>query len=177
MLMKKKVLGLLGLALCLNLTAMAKIPSDDISLGGICPDYTIDYVQSIYGEGDYTPVSYDYRTELYTSAVSYGGTAEFWADAGSADAQQKVTLIKITANNGFATPKGIHVGSTKKDVLSAYGMPDSGMSRGNKKSINTRGPGKYPEILQYRALEKPAKNICFYIQNGVVVEIRAGYDY
>ena len=56
MLMKKKVLALLGLALCLNLTAMAKIPSDDISLGGICPDYTIDYVQSIYGEGDYTPM-------------------------------------------------------------------------------------------------------------------------
>ena len=46
--MKKKVLGLLGLALCLNLTAMAKIPSDDISLGGICPDYTIDRVRYLF---------------------------------------------------------------------------------------------------------------------------------
>lgn len=167
--MKKKIFAFLTATLCMGTISHAKVPGTEISFGGIAPLDTMSYVQQIYGEGEGNPPAYDYRSDVYRAIASYGGTVEFWCDGNSADPDdQKVTMIKITANNGFATPKGIHVGSTRKEVLAAYGMPDS---PGYK--TNPKNPRNY---ILYQSKDNPSSRMYFYFKNDIVTEIRAGFN-
>lgn len=167
-------MGLACAFLCLGGISMAKIPQAEISLGGIAPGTSRDYVMEIYGEGDASPVYYDKYMGEYMATINYGNSVYISSMGPNMTEPQKVTFIKVTANNGFETPKGIHVGSNIKDVFAAYGRPDSSPAQ-YKKSGNTVASGKHPKYVQYRAQEQPAANIVFYYENNIVTEIRAGF--
>ena len=164
----KKIISLLASAVFLTgTTAMAQIPFSEISLGGITPGTDRSYVQEIYGEGDASPVTYDYRQGYYSASLKYGNSVEIWSSGQTADSEQTVSFMIVKANNGFATPKGIHVGSTLKEVLTAYGRPDG-------RTVNIK-PDKKPKYLNYKAYNSRA-NITFYTKNDIVTEIRMGYN-
>ena len=164
----KKILTLLTSTVFLTgATAMAQIPLSEISLGGVAPKTDRAYVQEIYGEGNASPVQYDYRQGYYSASLKYGDSVEIWSNSPTADGEQVVTFMIVRANNGFATPKGIHVGSTLKEVLAAYGRPDG-------RTVNIK-PDKKPKILNYKAYDS-AVNISFMTKNDIVTEIRMGFN-
>lgn len=172
--MNKKIMALAGIFLCLGGISMAKIPQEEIALGGIAPGTSRDYVMEIYGEGKASPVYYDKYMGEYMATIEYSDSVYISSMGPNMTGPQKVTFIKVSANNGFATPKGIHVGSTLQEVLAAYGKPDVAPTE-KTNHINTVAPGKHPKYVQYRAQEKPAANIVFYYENNIVTEIRAGF--
>lgn len=165
--MKKITLLLAAAIFASTTTAMAQIPLSEISLGGVTPNTDRAYVQEIYGEGNASPVQYDYRQGYYSASLKYGDSVEIWSSSPTADGEQMVSFMIVRANNGFATPKGIHVGSTLKEVLTAYGRPDG-------RTVNIK-PDKKPKTLNYRAYNSGA-NISFMTKNDIVTEIRMGFN-
>lgn len=69
-----------------------------------------------------------------------------------------VTMIHITANNGFSTPSGIHVGSTRSEVIGTYGKPDI----------------HYGDALYYKT--DSGVNLVFHMRNGRVASMNLGWD-
>ena len=122
--MKRKISALVAGLLLIGNVAMAKLATDEGALGGIAPGTDLDYVVEIYGTPNEDPepkfaIAYD----MYTKMVKYGDSVSFYCTSNSASGPFDVVMIHISANNGFATPRGIHVGSTRQEVYRAYGMP------------------------------------------------------
>lgn len=70
-------------------------------------------------------------------------------------------------SNGFATPEGIHVGSTSREVIKACGQPDFNYNnRGN-----TIARRNQPQMLMYKATDGH-HGLSFRIEKGIVTEIR-----
>ena len=67
-------------------------------------------------------------------------------------------LFHITANNGFSTPSGIHVGSTRSEVIGTYGEPDI----------------HYGDALYYKT--DSGVNLVFHMRNGRVASMNLGWD-
>ena len=93
--------------------------------------------------------------------MHYGDSVYLYAHSDSPSGPFKIVMINITANNGFATPAGIHVGSTRADVIKAYGQPD------------IRFAPNHPELWY-----KPGNGLdmVFRIKNGVVTRIGLGWN-
>lgn len=166
--MKKKILLMMAAALCVGEMSLAAVPLDSATLGGITSGMTQEGIESIYGPADVL-IPYELnRTEGgYVSKLGYGETVVIWMGGASASSTPKVEIIVVSANNGFATPEGIHVGSTKAEVIQAYGQPDFDYSnRGN-----TIARGNSPKTLMYKTTEGRHR-MAFMIQNGIVTEIR-----
>lgn len=103
----------------------------------------------------------------YVSKLGYGNTVVIWMGGASASSTPKVDLIVVSTNNGFATPEGIHVGSTSREVIEAYGQPDFNYNnRGN-----TIARRNQPQMLMYKATEGH-HGLSFRIEKGIVTEIR-----
>ena len=126
--MNRKILTLTAGLLCLGHVAMASIAKEDCSLGGLSMGNDIDYVTQIYGAPDKSTgvmkqkVGPSYAN--YYNKIEYGDSVELLFTAAEADEPLTLSYIRILADNGFSTPKGIHVGSTKRDVYKAYGQAD-----------------------------------------------------
>lgn len=122
--MKGKILALAAGLLLLGNVAMAKIPTDEGSLGGIGLGDSYDYVTEIYGTPDENTGVYRHlAANVYAKNIKYGETVKITFESRTPDGPFTVMNIHILGDNGFATPRGIHVGSTKKDVYRAYGQP------------------------------------------------------
>lgn len=122
--MKGKILALAAGLLLLGNVAMAKIPADEGSIGGIGLGNSYDYVTEIYGAPDESTGVYRHlAANVYAKNIKYGGTVEITFESRTPDGSFTVMHMHISGDNGFATPSGIHVGSTKKDVYRAYGQP------------------------------------------------------
>ena len=70
----------------------------------------------------------------------------------------RVTMIHITANNGFSTPGGIHVGSTRSEVIGTYEEPDI----------------HYGDGLYY--ITDRGVNLVFHMKNGRRASINLGWN-
>ena len=113
--------------LAANLCAAARLPDADYALGGIKFGADADYVKSVYGEPDWvdyhegTPYSGDIPLWIY----HYGDSFVVAIEA----TRMSVSSMMTTADNGIATPRGIHVGSTLTDIQRAYGTLPQGFKR------------------------------------------------
>ena len=132
------------------------LPDEEIAIGGICPyTATPEYVRSIYGEPDKLSKGNNHDGYYYEH-WTYGNSFElwFWEYKGKLSVQ----LVKTTAANGLATPKGIKVGSRETEVLEKYGNP---------------------YIPKNGSLWYKGRNGCdfvFSLENGVVTSIGAGWN-
>ena len=125
--MKKCILFLLlALLLPASLCAAAEVPEEDVAIGGIRIGSTISYVESIYGEpnrierpGGWN--SFPDNPKVYGIHYSYGSSVvmRFRAD------NETLYAMEVTEDNGFQTPRGIHVGSTRADIIRAYNEGES----------------------------------------------------
>lgn len=161
--MKGKIALILTAAMCAGGMAWARVPVDDIALGGLTPNVTEEDVISIYGEPDEkTDVMYDrYAWNAYVQKFTYGSTVNLNFISNSEDGPFYATLVNTTANNGFNTPRGIHVGSTRRDVINAYGYPDIG--------------NPYGKQIWYKGRER-AYDLVFHMEGDIVKSISIGYN-
>lgn len=166
--MKKKVLFMMAVALCAGEISLAAVPLNSAALGGVASGMTQEDIESIYGPADVLiPYELNRREGGYVSKLGYGNTVVIWMGGASAYATPKVEIVVVSANNGFATPEGIHVGSTSREVIEAYGQPDFDYSnRGN-----TIARGNHVKTLMYKTTEGRHR-MSFMLKNGVVTEIR-----
>lgn len=107
--MKKKILLMMAAALCAGEVSLAAVPLDSAALGGITSGMTQEDIESIYGPADVLiPYELNRREGGYVSKLSYGNTVVIWMGGASASSTPKVEIIVVSADNGFATPEGIH---------------------------------------------------------------------
>lgn len=123
--MNHKILTLAAGLLCLGNVALASIVPGEDSLGGLSLGNHRDYVTQIYGEPDQSTGVFEQKYgPRYGEKVQYGDSVVMLFTAYDRNESFVLSYIHISANNGFSTPKGIHVGSTKNEVYRAYGKPD-----------------------------------------------------
>ena len=159
--MKKKILAVLAVFLCMGSVAMADLATSEGSLGGIYPGASTTYITEIYGIPDEdTPAKYTAAWDEYTKFIKYGNSVSFYCTGKTANGPFDVVMIHISANNGFATPRGIHVGSTRRAVYNAYGRP----------YVN-QGNGKH---LWYK-VEKRG-NLVIHFKGDIVESINLGWN-
>ena len=89
----------------------AWMTANDVSLGGIQPRMSLDYVREIYGEMHDTATHYD------KNALGYGDSVKIIPAANGTS----VKSVIVNANNGWATPAGITVGMNIDEVTKIYG--------------------------------------------------------
>ncbi len=123
--MNRKILALAAGLLCMGNVAFASIAQQEGSLGGISLGTDIDYVTQIYGAPDKTTGVFEQRYGMrYGQKIQYGDSAVMLFTSNESNGPFTLSYIQISANNGFATPSGIHVDSTKRELYNAYGKPD-----------------------------------------------------
>lgn len=156
----KKTAFLLAALLCAGGVSMAKIPVDDAALGGISPGVTKDYVISIYGEPEEGKIenAWAWGPDSKSQIIKYGNTVSMNCVSDN-NGPMEVMMIYVTANNGFSTPRGIHVGSTEREVRDAYGTPD----------LNSHND------LWYKTISN-GMNLVFHMKNGKVNSISVGWN-
>lgn len=172
--MKKKILTILAAALCAGGMAMAAVPDDSIALGGIVTGMTKADVEGIYGASEeLIPYQYVRTTEVYTEKIGYGDSVVIWLTGQSASETPKVDVVVVSANNGFTTPEGIHVGSTKQEVLDTYGEPDIDYSKYHN-TVSPTARKRNRQTLTYKGANAFYKVMTFTLENGVVTQIGIG---
>lgn len=159
--MKGKVVALLAGMLCMGSVAMADLSMEEGYLGGIEPGSDEDYVVQIYGTPKVLrPAEYQAAWGDYSKVIGYGDSVSMHCTGKSANGPFHVVMIHVSANNGFSTPRGIHVGSTRREVYQAYGAP----------YVN-QGNGKH---LWYKVNKKG--NMVFHFKGDVVESINFGWN-
>lgn len=146
----------LSLATCLMMSAsaaFASVPQDSVYLGGIGYGSDGSYVQRIYG----TPTEIE---QEHTSVVPSGLAVEYeYGHSVSILLENDLVYqVEVSANNGWQTPEGVHVGMDASVVEATYGAPD--MVRGDKRI--------------YTVAENPDVGMVFEIENGKIDEIEIG---
>ena len=146
--------------LAANLCSAARLPDAGYALGGIKFGDDAEFAKSVYGEPDWvdyhegTPNSGDIPLWIY----HYGDSFVVAVEA----TRMSVSSLMTTANNGIATPRGIHVGSTLTDIQRAYGTLPQG-HRANQGYCYSYGWG--------------AISLDFYVDGkGKVYKIWTGYS-
>ncbi len=163
--MKTKI-ALMSLAATLCITGMsyAMLPDEEAFLGGIRTGYSYEKITQIYGEP--TEKTEPKKTPAYggsyTMLIKYGDTLSFFFEGDSETGPFHVIMISVTGNNGFATPKGIHVKSPERDVYRAYGRPDIDV------------PGRGSHYIMYKTLKHGL--MTFHFKDGLVSSMHLGYN-
>jgi uncharacterized protein YbbC (DUF1343 family) len=114
--MKKTFFLLTFLCLLFTSVSFAKVPANDMAIGGITVGSNDNYVRKIYGAPTHiktTRVGCEY---YYNSSLSI----QFIKSD-----EYKVTSVISKDSNGLKTPQGITVGSSFDDLLNSYGTPDN----------------------------------------------------
>lgn len=106
-------------ALALGTVPCAAIPKSEMSLGGvpIRARFRWKDVVRMYGEPTAQPNPFCME---YGKSVSIGFN------------EDSLVSVKVTENNGWNTPAGVHVGMTQEEVLNIYGYPDDSDTNGRK---------------------------------------------
>ncbi len=128
--MKKWIVPLLASACLVSaMPAFAKVATSDLVLGGVALQSQLSELEALYG----TPTKHT-ATGFWYRLAYYGDTLLVTIEAKTAEEKANHSLsrvygISVKSQNGMATPKGIRVGSTKSEVLAAYGHPDATQRR------------------------------------------------
>ncbi len=161
--MKTKI-TFLSMVATLYMTRMsyAMLPPEETFLGGIRPGDTYEQVTEIYGEPtESTEPKKSPPYGSYTKRIKYGDSCYFFLEGDDEKGPFHVVMITVTANNGFATPKGIHVKSPERDVYAAYGRPDFDIPSGGS---------------HYIMYKTKFGKLSFHLKNHLVSSIHLGYD-
>lgn len=152
--MKKwTIVGLTALLTLAASAALASVPQESLYLGGIGYGSKGAYVRQVYG----TPTETE---QEHLSSHPSGTAVEYeYGDGVSIHlADETVYHIEVSANNGWATPEGIHVGMDASLLEKTYGAPD--LIRGDK--------------FIYTADGVPGVGMVFEIEKGKIEEIEIG---
>ena len=109
---RKKILAVVVLCLtAISNIALASIPTEEMNLGRVALHKRVkgSDVRAMYGE----PTKQSY------GSMQYGDSVFISFEEGM------LTGVDVTANNGWKTLSGIHVGMKGEDAISVYGTPDS----------------------------------------------------
>ena len=115
--MKKMFASLAAGAMILAGSALASagatswMTEGDVSIGGIQPNMSLDYVQAVYG-----PMQ-DAKTHYYKNALGYGDSVKIIPTEDG----EEVKAVLVSAANGWATPAGITLGMSIDEVTKIYG--------------------------------------------------------
>ena len=149
-------------ALCISGMAFAELPPEEAFVGSVGLEYTEDQVTQIYGEPtSVTPVKHTPAVNGYSKSVTYGDSVYFFLRSKAENGPFYVYAIHITANNGFETPRGIHVKSTMQDVYRTYGRPDFNI------------PSKSDPYIMYKTR---MGKLVFHHKDGIVTVIAIGWE-
>ena len=134
--------------------ASAKLDDSEITLGGLGFGMDISYAKSIYGTPD------KIKTEPMKSGVCwYCWGKGFTVTVYSRD--HMIVGVTTEANNGIATPRGVHVGTKESELFEIYGQPDYHGTKGNN----------FQEYYNYYG---DKKILVFSVENGVITKITTG---
>ena len=117
----KKILLMVSMLTLLAIgTCSASIKADEVALGGLPYDSSLEYIEQIYGKpvSNSTTGSHPLWKGVITT-LKYGDSVVLTMR------DDKLIHADCYADNGWATPELIVVGSTKKLVEKTYGEPDS----------------------------------------------------
>jgi len=127
----------------------ADISPSEVSLGGISPGTSKDYLVSVYGQpDDILYGKYGVETYVYggTFSIRFGGTSP------------SAIWVETMGNNGIGTPSGITVGMRESE-LTIYGIPQTIDYEDGVKIIRFWAPGR--------------KALDFSVINGIITHIKA----
>lgn len=139
------------------------LPQERMALGGIHVGDTTDTVKSILGEPDSQEYGYSQMTEKKYAVWTYGNAAtiNYFENNG----EYFVQIVKVDADNGFATPDGIKVGMSEKALKQVYGEPYFYIS-------SHEGTGQY----RYRNDRYSQVEFVFQVMNGKITNIGLGFN-
>lgn len=123
-------------------------PSSQLALGGIRLTNTMSDVVNVYG--------FPARYRNYTASYGNGLEISYFEDSKSS----QIRDIRVTENNGFATPSGITVGMDEGIIKQLYGVPDRLLIKKTEHKYTYWGAGN--DCLKY---------IGFAANNGKITEI------
>lgn len=143
--MKKKILALaLGAMMAMSVGCSARIASNQISLAGIEPGFTVEQVKQICGEPTYV-----------------GGETMAFGDLVIKIDDDRPGIVEevITRGGNIATPAGIKVGMSETVLNDAYGRADD-VDR------------DYNDVEYTYKSENDRKKLEFKVVNGIIVKIK-----
>ena len=134
------------------------ITPQDMSLGGVEPGMSLDYVESIYG-----PMK-DVQSHYVEHLFGYGDTVKI---VSSADGMS-VKSVLVKGNNGWATPAGVTVGMDASILQKIYGTGAVDSTKHKKH----RMPGY--DYYTYWQTDNPFHYLTFGVKNGKIAFIKVG---
>ena len=114
-----KILGLTLAMTAVTAAAFASIPQSALRMGGIPFDAESSSVRSMYGMPAKVDVHMEKERATEDTKYTYGTSVSI------AFKYDRVHQIKVSADNGWATADGVHVGMDAAAVAAAYGEPDA----------------------------------------------------
>ena len=139
-------------------TTVFALSKNQVALGGIPLDASLEYVNSIYGppthiDGGVQWVSYYGNGFLVCSSPRPNGKNSHYEKGIN-----YVDTIKVTQNNGITTPDGAYVGMQESIIEELYGKPFN-------RFLNPDGATTYWYFANTQLL-------AFEVKKGVVISIR-----
>ncbi len=139
---KKSVLSVItALAIMVTATCFAQISTDDLLIDGLYPGQPWSEVVAKYGQPSFESLNAD-RSMDYVYDLKSG---QFFLQKEN----ERLTFIAVTSNKLMSTARGIRLGSTKNDVLNAYGNPDKVFDDNTGNLSLTYLTGKEGENLRF----------------------------
>ncbi|MBR6013244.1 MAG: hypothetical protein IK062_05630 [Selenomonadaceae bacterium] len=108
----KKIFVSVILFLTMMSSVCFAIDKNDFSLGGIYLNMSQDEITKMYGQPTSRPGGW---AQLVSDCIKYGDAVEIGLLG------KKVRYVVVTANNGWKTFAGVHVGMSIDDVIKIYG--------------------------------------------------------
>ena len=98
------------------------LDKDDFSLGGVYLDMSEEEVIKMHGQPTFTfGGRFGGLGHIISSCVQYGDNVEIAYGVGGVRFVDVTRFVVVTANNGWKTTAGVHVGMSIDDVIKIYG--------------------------------------------------------
>lgn len=124
---------------------------------------------SLYLDGGETVVTGDNGEEIHTvGTIEHDAFRLRYSDI-AADGTCFLTLLEVAQTKEVSTPRGIHVGSTKAEVVGTYG-PDALVYCLKEEGGDLLCQHDY--YYAYQPKDALSNSLCFYMEDGLVAGIR-----
>ena len=148
-------------SVCSAMTLSATQFINELSLGGVRINMSYDDVIKKYGHPSREAKS---GTQLVSKIIYYGDSVQINIDRSQ---EGRVIGITTTANNGWNTPAGVHVGMKLDEAVKIYGQPS-----------NIREPSQYLKWPTYEYFYSKTKSAGYGLPWELTVNwgMHIGYD-
>ena len=134
-----------------------------MALGGIHVGDTMEIVKNILGDPDSKDYGYSQMAEKKVATWAYGNSASIYFFENSGE--YYVQIVKVEADNGFATPDGIKVGMDENALRRAYGEPEVCLSSKSGEGQNRYRNDHYSHV-----------EFVFQVKDGKITSIGLGFN-